>query len=464
MSNLAANAPVYGGDEINAIVLDAGSFSTRIGYAGDDFPKVVTPSFYATNGEKRIFGDAIDYPRAGFDVKPILSNSVITDWDAAIEQYRYYFDLVLAVNYSEQPILVTEPVWTEQKYRQRLVELLYELFDFPALYLAKAPTCVSFQQGRPNCLVVDIGHDSVSVTPVVDGICLLKNSMRTHYAGQYLNDRVDDFLRSLKASTENKYQVKTKVPTVLPTAASFTPASIPENITQTYDQYQRQHTLHEFKETVLEVPENKTKGSPSLKELYSDESHKRLFELPTGQSVPVQHERFELADSLFDPAAYEFTDPALKAKYPADNGELDIKGPYDDYRPLKRRKAESSSLTPAPDKATGEKHARGLSQLISQAISNVDIDLRTAVAHNIIITGGVSLIPQLTERLYSELTTLNPGLKIRLHAIGGANERSNQTWIGGSVLASLGTFHQMWVSKREYEEAGPDRILTQRFR
>lgn len=30
---------VYGGDEINAIVLDIGSFDIRIGYAGDDFPK-----------------------------------------------------------------------------------------------------------------------------------------------------------------------------------------------------------------------------------------------------------------------------------------------------------------------------------------------------------------------------------------------------------------------------------------
>lgn len=27
-------------------------------------------------------------------------------------------------------------------------------------------------------------------------------------------------------------------------------------------------------------------------------------------------------------------------------------------------------------------------------------------------------------------------------------------WIGGSILASLGTFQQMWISKQEYEEGG----------
>ena len=42
----ASTTTVYGGDEINAIVLDPGSYTTRIGYAGDDFPKVITSSYY----------------------------------------------------------------------------------------------------------------------------------------------------------------------------------------------------------------------------------------------------------------------------------------------------------------------------------------------------------------------------------------------------------------------------------
>lgn len=33
-------------------------------------------------------------------------------------------------------------------------------------------------------------------------------------------------------------------------------------------------------------------------------------------------------------------------------------------------------------------------------------------------------------------------------------ERRFGPWIGGSILASLGTFQQMWVSKQEYEEEG----------
>ncbi len=34
-------------------------------------------------------------------------------------------------------------------------------------------------------------------------------------------------------------------------------------------------------------------------------------------------------------------------------------------------------------------------------------------------------------------------------------ERKYSVWIGGSILASLSTFQQMWISKEEYDEAGP---------
>lgn len=478
MSSAGNAATTYGGDEINAIVLDPGSLNTRIGYAGDDYPKIITPSYYAINNEDsetstKIFGDSINYPRSNYEVKPILKDSVIEDWDGALQQYHHYFDNVLSVEYPDQPILLTEPVWTSQEYRKKLVENVYESFNFPALYLAKAPTCVSFQQGRPNCLVVDIGHETVSVTPVIDGICLLKNSMRTHYSGKYLDDKIEDLIRHKfpEVKLENRFRIKTKVPTVYPSAADYTvKTSLPENITRSYEEYQKVSILHEFKETLLEVPEkklnvNNPQQNQALKDYYAQEANKRLFEFPTGQSVEVSYERYQLADALFDPYNHRFNSAELNEKYPAENGELSIKGPYDDYRPLKRaRKADSSASTPAPADEAELSGVRGLSQLISQTISAVDIDLRTSVAHNIIITGGTSLVPQLTDRLNAELANANPGLKIRIHAAGNPHERCNQTWVGGSVLASLGTFHQMWVSKAEYEEAGPDRILNQRFR
>ena len=34
-------------------------------------------------------------------------------------------------------------------------------------------------------------------------------------------------------------------------------------------------------------------------------------------------------------------------------------------------------------------------------------------------------------------------------------ERAYSTWIGGSILASLSSFEQMWITAGDYEEYGP---------
>merc|ERR1711953_679115 len=42
-------------------------------------------------------------------------------------------------------------------------------------------------------------------------------------------------------------------------------------------------------------------------------------------------------------------------------------------------------------------------------------------------------------------------------------EREHSAWIGGSILASLSTFQQMWISKQEYDESGPSIVHKKCF-
>ena len=41
-------------------------------------------------------------------------------------------------------------------------------------------------------------------------------------------------------------------------------------------------------------------------------------------------------------------------------------------------------------------------------------------------------------------------------------ERDYTPWVGGSILGSLGTLQQMWLSKREYEESG-NAVVMKKF-
>ena len=45
-----------------------------------------------------------------------------------------------------------------------------------------------------------------------------------------------------------------------------------------------------------------------------------------------------------------------------------------------------------------------------------------------------------------------PGVKVKVIA---PPERKYSVWIGGSIVSSLSTFQQMWISRQEYDESGP---------
>ncbi|GLV37857.1 Actin 42A [Carabus blaptoides fortunei] len=68
-------------------------------------------------------------------------------------------------------------------------------------------------------------------------------------------------------------------------------------------------------------------------------------------------------------------------------------------------------------------------------------------------TGGTTMYPGIADRMQKEITALAPStMKIKIIA---PPERKYSVWIGGSILASLTTFQQMWISKLEYDESGP---------
>ena len=71
------------------------------------------------------------------------------------------------------------------------------------------------------------------------------------------------------------------------------------------------------------------------------------------------------------------------------------------------------------------------------------------------MTGSHSLYNNLDKRLSVELSNLcSSSYKVRVIASKNSIERKFASWIGSSVLTSLGSFQQLWLGKTEYEEYG----------
>uniref|UniRef100_A0A8C9XNY0 Uncharacterized protein n=1 Tax=Sander lucioperca TaxID=283035 RepID=A0A8C9XNY0_SANLU len=97
----------------------------------------------------------------------------------------------------------------------------------------------------------------------------------------------------------------------------------------------------------------------------------------------------------------------------------------------------------------------------NQHIMKCDIDIRKDLYANNVLSGGTTMYPGIADRMQKEITALAPStMKIKIIA---PPERKYSVWIGGSILASLSTFQQMWISKQEYDEAGPSIVHRKCF-
>uniref|UniRef100_A0A8C7XWW3 Uncharacterized protein n=1 Tax=Oryzias sinensis TaxID=183150 RepID=A0A8C7XWW3_9TELE len=138
----------------------------------------------------------------------------------------------------------------------------------------------------------------------------------------------------------------------------------------------------------------------------------KLYELPDGQVITIGNERFRCPETLFQPSFIGM-------------------------------------------------ESAGIHETAYNSIMKCDIDIRKDLYANNVLSGGTTMYPGIADRMQKEITALAPStMKIKIIA---PPERKYSVWIGGSILASLSTFQQMWISKQEYDEAGPSIVHRKCF-
>ncbi|ORX51308.1 Actin/actin-like protein [Hesseltinella vesiculosa] len=433
----------YGGDEVNALVLDIGTSNVRAGYAGEDTPKVMFPTsvgYLPSDGDvvmsdstskepsqkysQYYIGDnKINKPRPGMQIINPMEDGLVNDWDTMEAIWDATFNSFLRVDPTEHPLLCTEPAWNTTQNREKLAEIAFETFDFPAFYLAKDAVMSAFSVGRATALVLDSGGGMTSAVPVYDGYVLKKGILRSPIAGNLLTQQILDQLESdLNVSVTPSYKVKTKAP-----VGSGQPAKAElrsdVDVTDSFNDYQVSRAILEYKESVCQVSE------VTFDEGIMGSRPQKPFEFPDGYNNNFGAERYSLPEILYQPKKF------LRVPN-QDSDALDVTLPK---LGMTRQQINDSI---------------GIHHMVYQSVSSCDIDLRPLLFNNIVVTGGNTLFPGFNERLNYELPMLAPGSKVKIHAAGNQIERKCSSWLGGSILASLGTFHQLWVSKKEYDEVG----------
>ncbi|CAK7242575.1 MAG: Actin-related protein 4 [Sporothrix thermara] len=507
---------VYGGDEVSALVLDPGYCHTRAGFAGEDVPKVVVPSFYAhipaTEGAsakpaRDLFGDEALFPRDGLEVRNYMNReSVVEDWDAAVKLWEHTLmgrlqpirpslsqterpekkkggegegegddeegaqgaggaddamdldtDLVDAQEkpLMENPLLMTEAPWNNAKNRERAIEIAMENWGTPAFWLSRTPVLAAFAAGKASALVIDVGGAGTNVTAVHDGVVLRRSVQRSAAGGLYLSGQIREMWKAQADPAINvvpTFMVENKTPVDAGAPAQARLRNFPFAVQSSFRAYEEERLLTEFKESVVEVWRGPGRFSAPGNEDFVKSQPGRVFEMPDGYNQMWREQRYRVAEGMWDEtAAFPSTlaAAAAAAAATASGGEATAAAAAAAAATLK---SSSSNLFAASTPTLAKNQT--IPELVRAAINSVDVDLRPLLLGNVVVTGSTSLLNGFNDRLNNELTAMWPGVKIKIHAAGLTSERRFGAWIGGSILASLGTFHQMWISRAEYDENG----------
>jgi len=133
-------------------------------------------------------------------------------------------------------------------------------------------------------------------------------------------------------------------------------------------------------------------------------SFDKPYDLPGGEVITIGSERFKCPEALFQPSLLGIDSP-------------------------------------------------GIHTATYNSIMKCDSSIRGDLFAHVVLSGGTSMFPGIGERMEQEVGNLSPtSLKVKIIA---PPERRYSVWIGGSILSSLKTFQQMWISKEEYNEVGP---------
>lgn len=358
--------------------------------------------------------NALAVPRAGMEVRHAVEGGMVAEWQLVSKLMTHVMER-MRVDVKETPILLSEPSFNSNAQRERATQVLFEEFESPALFLAKSAVLTSFAHGRSTSVVFESGASHSAAVPVHDGYVISKGIVRHQLAGDELTRIFEHVMRTeLNNQIRPLYSFSKK-------AGANGDFSIQEKqlagITSSFNQYHISQIVQDAKESTTRVLENELDVDSYVVPLGTEPTPPALsYTLPDNSIVTPNLWRHRLPEIMFNP-------------------EECIPKSYAGY-------AELSQLP-------------SVHGMMAKCINSCDTDLKKDLHQNVIFSGGNTLFPGFVERAMSELSSaVGAQLKLKHQSLPTANDRKFSTFIGGSILASLGTFHQMWMSKQEYDEYG----------
>ena len=352
------------------------------------------------------------------------------------------------LNSNDHPLLLVEKSYTPPNQRSKLTEIIFEEYNIPSYFLCRDAVLSCYACGRTTSTVVDVGHYGTVVTPVFDGFVEQKGILNSPIGG----NAMDHYFLQLLETTYKEQQQKEIIP--------FYQVHSNSNKVRNPDFHKlcKLDVAQSIKETIT-LTANKLPGYDPLEANSSYTNMIRTpMELPDGSVVQVGHERYAPTELLFSANCQVFTNK---------REEITIKA----NKKQQQRDDEYYYMSSVVS------NSNPIQNMVCDSVFLCDREQQAQLLGNIVLTGGGSNIPNISDRLRDEVEgiihkhtpgwrvkVISPGLGGNVNSTGNTstpavqyntvNTSNISAWLGGSILGSLGSFQEMYLTKKEYEEFG----------
>jgi len=317
-------------------------------------------------------GNEVQSKRSSLTLNCPIEKGIVKprSWDDMEKLWDHTFSNELRVSPEEHSILLTESPMNPKANRAKMTQIMFETFNVPAMYISIQAVLSLYATGRVNGMVLDAGHGVCHAVPIEDGYAFPHAISKLGIAG---NDVTDYLMGILKERGYN-----------------FTTSSEREIVRDIKEKLA--YVAVDFETEMAKVEED-------------PETMEANYELPDGQIITVDSERFRCSEVLFQP---------------------DMVG----------------------------NEGKGIHELACESITQCRRDVHSEMYSNIVLSGGSTMFMNMDERLKREITALAPAMhKVKLVEVP-SEQREYSAWIGGSIMSGLSSFQEMYVMKDMYEDTG----------
>ncbi|CAE8735779.1 unnamed protein product [Polarella glacialis] len=465
--------------EVAVLVLDAGSCLCKVGRSGDDAPYAVFPSIVGRRKglpgpgleQDEYVGDEAKSRRGVLRTKFPIQHGLVVNWHAMESIWRHSFCNILEASPKLHPVLLTEAPLNPKANREIMVQIMFEIFEVPMVYIASQAVLSLYAAGRCTGLVLDSGELATHTVPVYEGY-VISHAIRGSgkLGGEYLTDWFRSDLAQSKTDLGDFAQLQVSLikEQVCYVALDLDAELEEANLHSSACQNQRSQLLVAAPRPKGPRPEGESEGALMMMSVsylsgscawrgsVNRTETVGSFLARVGSSGGGNRDQLVIDGSVADDVY------TLGSYFTHDEAEAVLVTRRQVHRQYWLAKGQLLELGPerflCPEELfSPSNQACGVHTMVFQSIMLCDADLRRDLFANVILAGGSTLFFGMRERMEKELKLLAASANVQV--VAEPNRRFS-SFAGAARLSKSEAFRRMCISQDEYTKWGPKLVHT----